>query len=77
MAAQISKYGVTPLVDWNDREQLDAKHADALSKTFSTDQWSSVATDTTASRSWLIDLIIHDLNTGQAVSAVFRIPAMD
>ena len=77
LAMQIQKHGVTPLVDWNDREQPDAKHADLLSKTFSTEQWSTLTTDSTTSRSWLIDLIIHDLNTGQAIAAVFRIPAMD
>ena len=77
LAKQITRWGITPLADWNDREQDDARHADRLSKTFMTKQWQSTQTSTQTGKAWLFDIIIHDLATGNAVVAVFRVPSMN
>ena len=76
MAVQTTTYGTTYLADWNNRDQPDAQHADILSKTFSVQDWESIRTTHTARDSWLMDVIIHDLITGKAVMAVFRVPRL-
>ena len=77
LVKQGTLFGISPLADWNDREQKDAKHADLLSKTFSQDVWQRVAADADADKSWLFDLVVHDIVSGKAFLAVFRIPSMD
>lgn len=79
MARLTTVWRVTFLADWNNRESPDARHADQLSKTFSPSQWQALAASAqrVTSKSWLFDLVIHDMHTGQVISAVFRIPRMD
>ena len=77
LARQITLFDITPIADWNERSFEDAVHADILSKTFTWDQWERMRPAEHRSRSWLIDIIIHDVASGQAVAAVFRIPSMD
>ena len=81
LARQITVHGITPLADWNHRSFADAIHVDKLSKVFSVTQWDSFQPASSPSpspshSSWHIDLVIHDLRTGRAVTAAFRIPSM-
>jgi len=77
IARQTTAFNITPLADWNDREQPDAKHADRLSKTFFLQDWAAFRPADVASRSWLFDIIVHDLHSGKAFGAVFRLPCLD
>ena len=74
---QCTKHNITNIGDWNDREQPDAVHADKLSKTFSPEDWECIRTTNKSNKqSWVIDIVIHDIVTGHAVTAAFRVPLM-
>lgn len=62
------------LADWNNREQPHACHADDLSKVFSPSQWTSIQSQ--SSRPWVLDLIIHDLNTDHIIQGSLRLPRL-
>ena len=62
------------LADWNNREQLLAKHADDLSKTLDTEAWETYAP--LAEPPWMFDLVIHDLKTDECCHTVIRIPGL-
>ena len=77
VARQVQRHHIVALADWNDREQDDAKHADDLSKTFTQSVWRRMAVGADKHKSWLFDLVVHDIVSGKAFAAVFRIPSMD
>ena len=62
------------IADWNNREQLDAQHADDTSKAISRDQW--LDQFDLSPKPWIFQLVIHDLHSDTALSAKFRLPRL-
>ncbi len=68
----LDKYGSWCVADWNDRDQPGAQHADNISKVFNIDFWRSLGGN--INRSWTMDLIIQDTDSGKCYLASFRVP---
>ena len=62
------------IADWNNREQPLARHADLLSKIFSTDQWSNIQQE--SGPPWIFDLFIQGGSPTQIFRTEIRIPRL-
>ena len=62
------------IADWNNREQLLARHADLLSKIFSTLQWSDIQQQ--PGPPWIFDLFIKGGSPPQIFRTELRIPRL-
>ena len=62
------------LADWNNREQIAARHADDLSKVFSTEQWDIIRPED--EQPWKFDLIIQDIESEECIACTIRIPRL-
>lgn len=60
------------LVDWNNRGQLRAQHADILSKILTTHEWQNL--QQTHRATWTFNIYIHHINSNKTISANIRIP---
>jgi hypothetical protein len=74
MSATLAKTNNHLLADWNNREQLIARHADDLSKTMDKYAWKTYAPF--KEPPWMFDLVIHDLKTDECVQTTMRIPGL-
>ena len=73
--SSLDRAGSWCIADWNNRDQHDAVHADKISKVFHERFWRSVAAPADIRHTWCMDIVLHDLDTDEIYSAVFRVPS--
>lgn len=74
MSAALAKSDNHLLADWNNREQMIARHADDLSKTVDQHAWRTHAPSTHPP--WVFDLVIHELASDKCIQTTIRIPGI-